>query len=100
MNWIQSLYETYENCQNMLGYSTEAQRPLLPICHITAQTHIEVVIDGNGNFRDARLVGRDDATTIIPATENSAGRSGKKPEGHPLSDKLQYLAGDFIDFGG
>ncbi len=100
MNWIQSLYETYENCQNSVGYSTKAQRPLLPICHITTQTHIEVVIDGNGNFRDARLVDKDDSTTIIPATESSAGRAGSRPEGHPLSDKLQYLAGDFIDFGG
>jgi CRISPR-associated protein Csd1 len=100
MNWIQSLYETYENCQNMIGYSAESARPLLPICHITTQTHIEVVIDGNGNFRRARLVDKDDSTTIIPATENSAGRTGKKPICHPLSDSLQYLAGDFGDYGG
>lgn len=100
MNWIQSLYETYENCQSSIGYSAEAQRPLLPICHITTQTHIEVVIDGNGNFRDARIVDKDDSTTIIPATESSASRVGSKPECHPLSDKLQYLAGDFVDFGG
>ena len=50
MNWIQSLYETYENCQNMLGYSSDTSRPLLPICHITTQTHIEVVIDGKWGF--------------------------------------------------
>jgi len=100
MSWIQSLYETYENCQSSIGYSAEAQRPLLPICHITTQTHIEVVIDGSGNFRDARLVGKDDSTTIIPTTESSASRAGSKPESHPLSDKLQYLSGDFADFGG
>jgi len=101
MNWIQSLYETYENCcQNSLGYSTDTQRPLLPICHITTQTHIEVVIDWKGNFRDARLVDKADATTIIPSTESSASRAGSKPECHPLSDKLQYLAGDFAEFGG
>jgi len=100
MNWIQSLYETYENCQNMLGYSADASRPLLPICHITTQTHIEVVIDGKGNFRRAQIVEKDDSTTIIPATESSAGRAGSKPECHPLSDKLQYLAGDFTDYGG
>lgn len=100
MNWIQSLYETYENCQNEIGYSSNASRPLLPICHITTHTHIEVVIDGNGNFRGARLVDRDDFTTIIPATEDSASRAGSKPVCHPLSDKLQYLAGDFIKYGG
>ncbi len=100
MNWIQSLYETYENCQNALGYSSDSTRPLLPVCHITTQTHIEVVIDGNGNFRRARLVDKDDSTTIIPATEDSAGKTGIKPDCHPLTDKLQYLAGDFVDFGG
>ncbi|NOH03078.1 MAG: type I-C CRISPR-associated protein Cas8c/Csd1 [Chloroflexi bacterium] len=100
MNWIQNLYETYENCQNMLGYSPDTARPLLPICHITTQTHIEIVIDGKGNFRRARIVDKDDSTTIIPATESSASRAGSKPECHPLSDKLQYLAGDFTDYGG
>jgi len=100
MNWIQSLYETYENCRNMVGYSADASRPLLPICHITTQTHIEVVIDGKGIFRRARIVDKDDSTTIIPATEGSAGKTGSKPKCHPLSDKLQYLAGDFVDYGG
>ncbi len=100
MNWIQNLYETYENCKNSIGYSAEAQRPLLPICHITTQTNIEVVIDGKGNFRRARIVDKDDSTTIIPATESSAGKTGIKPDCHPLTDKLQYLAGDFVDYGG
>lgn len=100
MNWMQSLYETYEKCRNAVGYSSDAPRPLLPICHITIQAHIEVVIDGDGNFRRAQLVHKDDATTIIPATEGSASRSGSKPECHPLSDKLQYLAGDFVAYGG
>jgi len=100
MNWIQSLYETYENCQNLLGYSDDVSRPLLPICHITTQTHIEVVIDGKGNFRRAQIVDKDNSTTIIPATESSAGKTGIKPACHPFSDKLQYLAGDFVDYGG
>ena len=101
MNWMQSLYETYENCQSMIGYSQHPkERPLLPICHITAQAHIEIVIDDDGNFRRANLVDRMDATTIIPCTEGSASRSGKTPENHPLCDKLQYLAYDFQKYGG
>lgn len=100
MNWIQSLYETYENCRGSVGYSPDATRPLLPICHITTKTHIEVVIDGKGNFRRARIVDKEDSTTIIPASESSGGRAGSKPECHPLCDKLQYLAGDFAEFGG
>ncbi|WP_028459991.1 type I-C CRISPR-associated protein Cas8c/Csd1 [Chloroflexus sp. Y-396-1] len=102
MNWMQSLYETYEQCakRGLVGYVSGTKRPLLPICHITIQAHIEVVIDGCGNFRRAQLVSKDDAVTIIPATESSASRSGSKPECHPLCDKLQYLAGDFVQYGG
>lgn len=100
MNWIQSLYETYENCQGHIGYSSESARPLLPTCHITTQTHIEIAIDGLGRFRRAQLVDKLDSTTIIPATESSASRAGSKPDCHPLSDKLQYLASDFTDYGG
>ncbi len=100
MNWIQSLYETYDNCQDTIGYGSTTKRPLLPICHITIQSHIEVVIDKDGNFRRAQIIERDDSTTIIPATESSASRAGSKPACHPLSDKLQYLAGDFVDYGG
>lgn len=87
------------NPQNMIGYSIDASRPLLPVCHIIIQVHIEVVIDGDGQFQNARLVDKDD-NTIIPAAENSAGRAGSRPVGHPLCDKLQYLAGDFVSHGG
>lgn len=102
MNWLQSLCETYEKCaKHYLGNTSESKaRPLLPICHITVQAHIEVVLDDSGNFRRAALVNKNDAITIIPATEPSASRSGKKPECHPLCDKLQYLAGDFVQYGG
>ena len=102
MSWIQKLYETYNNYQSMVGYSTdENKRPLLPICHMVAQSHIEITIDSDGNFHDARLITeKNDAATIIPCTESSASRSGKKPECHPLCDSLQYVAGDFADYGG
>jgi len=101
MNWIQSLYETYEKCKSNMGYAQDNnQRPLLPICHTTAKAQIEVVIDAQGEFRRANLVDKYDATTIIPCTEGSASRSGKTPQAHPLCDKLQYVAGDFIEYGG
>lgn len=102
MSWIQKLYETYENCELMVGYSTdENKRPLLPICHMTAQAHIEVVIDKEGNFRRAHVITeKNEAATIIPCTEGSGSRSGKKPECHPLCDQLQYVAGDFVEYGG
>ncbi len=102
MSWMQKLYETYNNCEGKIGYSNnEKERPLLPICHTTAQAHIEIVIDEDGDFQEAYLVtNKDDMTTIIPCTEDSASKSGNRPPSHPLCDKLQYVAGDFRDFGG
>jgi len=104
MNWIQSLYETYENCQHMIGVIEEdkegkEQVPLLPICHTTQKAQIEITLDAKGNFRRARIVGKDEARTIIPCTEKSAGRTSGEAA-HPLCDKLQYLAADYKKFGG
>lgn len=101
MSWIQRLYETYENCQSMVGkVAPEKEVPLLPICHTTNKAQIEIVIDHQGNFKRARVVSKNDARTIIPCTEkSSAGRtSGEAP--HPLSDKLQYISKDYKDYGG
>jgi CRISPR-associated protein Csd1 len=104
MNWIQSLYETYENCQNMIGVIEEDkegkdQIPLLPICHTTQKAQIEITLDANGNFRRARIVDKGEARTIIPCTEKSAGRTSGEAA-HPLCDKLQYLAADYQKYGG
>lgn len=63
--------------------------------------HIEIVIDDQGNFRRAKVLeNKAEQKTLIPCTEESGGRSGKKPKNHPLCDKLQYIAGDFVRFGG
>ncbi len=100
MGWIQKLYETYENCRRAVGNETdESKVPLLPICHTTQKAHIEVVIDGDGNFKRARVVPKDEARTIIPCTESSGGRTSG-PVAHPLCDKLQYIAQDYTKHGG
>lgn len=98
MSWMQKLYETYERCA---GGEPDGLEPLLPICHTTQQAHIEVVLDATGIFRRASvLVDQNSRNTMIPCTEESAGRSGKKPTCHPLCDKLQYVAGDYLEYGG
>jgi len=98
MNWIQSLYETYENCQNMIGVvGNENEVPLLPICHTTQKAQIEITLDAKGNFRRARVLDKEEARTIIPCTEKSAGRTSGEAA-HPLCDKLQYVAGDYEDY--
>ena len=97
MTWIQQLYETYNNCQSVVGVEVENEVPLLPICHTTQKAQVEIVIDGSSNFKRARVIPKDEARTIIPCTEESAGRtSGEAP--HPLCDKLQYVAIDYSRF--
>ncbi len=99
MSWIQKLHETYEQCAKAPQF---VSNPPLPISHTTQQAHIEIVLDDHGNFRRgrAKVINREDQTTLIPCTEESGGRSGKTPKNHPLCDKLQYVAGDYRDFGG
>ncbi len=97
MSWIQKLHETYERCAGLPQFTSN---PLLPISHTTQQAHIEIVIDGFGNFRRANVVSKEDQTTLVPCTEESGGRAGIKPKNHPLCDKLQYVAGDFRKLGG
>ncbi len=97
MSWLSALYNTFENNQMQLQ---DTAAPLLPICHTTQQAHLEVVINNDGEFLRAYVVPREDNTTIIPCTESSSSRAGIKPVNHPLCDKLQYLAGDFVEFGG
>lgn len=102
MSWIEQLWKTYESNQSEVGKLgiDDSTVSLLPICHTTQQAQIEIVIDGTGHFIRARVVASDDARTIIPCTEQSGSRAGNKPVNHPLCDKLQYIAGDFLVYGG
>lgn len=97
MGWMQKLYDTYGSC---CGNEPPGAKQLMPISHTTQQAHIEIVIDGNGRFKGAAILTKGNETTLIPCTEESGGRAGSKPVNHPLCDKLQYLAGDFVAYGG
>jgi CRISPR-associated protein Csd1 len=69
----------------------------MPIGHTAQQAHVEIVLDGDGNFRRASVLAREN--TVLPATERSASRGyGEAP--HALCDKIQYCAGDYAGFGG
>lgn len=110
MSWMERLYRTYENSVSEIGKvtappsddpKTMPSTPLLPICHTTQNAQIEITVDWQGNWvpHTARALAKADGVTVIPCTEDSAGRtSGLCP--HPLFDKLQYLAGDYTAFGG
>lgn len=94
MSWMQSLYQTYE--EGMKLDISEDLKPN-PVSHTIQNAHINIVIDGKGNFRRARVL--EKTQIVLPATEKSAGRSSGEAA-HPLADKLQYVAGDYKKYGG
>lgn len=101
MSWMLHLYETYEANLDQVGKVVKKQDDreytLLPISHTTQTAHIEVTVDEDGDFLDARVL--DKENTVIPCTEASANRTSK-PVPYPLHDKLMYVAGDFVKYGG
>lgn len=97
---MQTLHETYRSCFAAKSVARSSQ--LEPICHTTQKAHVEITLNAEGRYLPgrARVLGKDEADTLVPCTEKSSGRSGKQPCCHPLCDKLQYVAGDFVTFGG
>ncbi|CAD6532312.1 hypothetical protein LMG28727_02920 [Paraburkholderia kirstenboschensis] len=97
MSWLQKLHETFETCY---GREPDGSIRLMPIAHTTQQVQVEIALDGRGRFRRASVLEKEHCTTLIPCTEASGGRSGSRPVSHPLCDKLQYVAGDYLAHGG
>ena len=96
MSWLARLYETYEQAQQLSADLPQEQQ-LMPVSHTPQNAHINIVIDGNGAFLRASVL--EKTQLVLPATEQSAGRaSGLAP--HALADKIQYVAGDYEQFGG
>ncbi|MBB4822800.1 CRISPR-associated protein Csd1 [Sporosarcina luteola] len=104
MSWMKHLYEVYENNSGTVGefeQRGEGQRfTLLPVSHVTQSAQIEIVLDREGNFFRATVVPKENARTIVPATLDSANRAGSTVAAHFLHDKLFYVAGDYMKYGG
>lgn len=100
MAWLKTLAETYDVYSDLAGVDENDQPVLLPISHSTFQAQIEVTVDREGNFVDARKIDKGkDAVTIIPVTEDSASRANVNAP-HSLCDKLCYIAGDYTQYTG
>lgn len=99
MSWIEKLYQTYDNNREHIANLNDSV-PLLPLYHTMQNAQVHVVLDAGGNLLRAAVVSKENAQTIIPATEESAGRSGSKIAPHALFDTLQYVAGDYLLWGG
>lgn len=99
MGWLDHCISVFDGNPAFVGKMEPELVPLVPISHTTQKVNIEVALTGKGDFVRARVLRRDEMTTIIPCTEKSSARtSGLAP--HPLFDKLQYIAGDYVQYGG
>ena len=99
MGWMTQLYKTYENLRTNTELLKTCRMPLAPVSHMVQTAHIEVVININGDFVQARTIPKDMGLTIIPCSERSIGRtSGIAP--HILFDNLKYTAGDAASYSG
>lgn len=86
-------YNTYCAMEKQyVGVYGEAKEPLVPVSHQIAKADLEITLDSEGNLLDARQVDPKEATTIIPVTEQSAGRTGDTCCAHPLCDQLRFFS--------
>lgn len=99
MGWLDHCISVFDGNLAFVGKMEPGLVPLVPISHTTQKVNIEVALTGRGDFVRARVLRPDEMNTIIPCTEKSSARtSGLAP--HPLFDKLQYIAGDYVQYGG
>ena len=91
MGLLQKAIETYDAMEGLVGKYEFGKEPLAPIGHIVTKAQIEITIDAEGHFVEAKAAEKD-LKIIIPVTEESAGRtSGLAP--HALCEQLGYLLG-------
>ena len=90
MGLLQKAVETYDSHRAYAARNKEGHAIMAPIGHIITRAELEIVLDREGNFVSAAAVDKTEPKIIIPATENSAGRTSS-PCAHPLSDQIGYL---------
>lgn len=102
MSWMEQLRQVYDNNDSQIGVFEERRNQritLLPVSHVMQSAQIEILITDDGEFKSAKVINKENARTIIPATTSSANRANSSAP-HYLHDKLEYVAGDYIKFGG
>ena len=89
MGLLQKALETYDALEGLAGIYETGKEPLAPVGHIVTKAQIEVTIDADGCFVEAKAADTD-TKIIIPVTEESAGRTSS-PAAHALCDQLGFL---------
>ena len=70
MSWMAKLYETYE--AGLLLTDLPDDKRLMPTSHTLQNAHINIAIDGEGNFKRASVL--EKTQIVLPDTERSASR--------------------------
>ncbi|MBP1971647.1 CRISPR-associated protein Csd1 [Virgibacillus natechei] len=102
MSWMQQLSQVYDHNQSQVGKFEERRKQrmtLLPVSHVMQSAQIEILITPEGEFSNAKVIEKENARTIVPATTASANRSNTSAP-HYMHDKLAYVAGDYVKHGG
>jgi CRISPR-associated protein Csd1 len=95
MGWLTELSTVYDA---VIKGPSKDNNPL-PLYHIENNASLTVILDDQGKFQGATLLGknkedRSDWQTCMPCTETSASRTSGV-DAYPLCDKLEYAAGDY-----
>src|SRR5699024_7506929 len=102
MSWMQQLADVYDHNKSRVGVFEERRNQrmtLLPVSHVMQNSQIEIIVTQAGKFKSAKVVEKENSRIIVPATTASANRANTSAP-HYIHDKLQYVAGDFIKYGG
>lgn len=93
MGLLQKACETYDTMVHRAGIAYAGEKePLAPVFHIMARPKIRITLNQDGTFVTAEKLEKDTPRIMIPATDDSAGRTIKAAElPHPLCDYLRYL---------
>lgn len=78
MGLMQKAVETYDANLQLVGVYSEGHEPLAPVGHILTSATVEITISCEGCLRSVRKVEKSEPKILIPVTEGSGGRSGKK----------------------
>lgn len=90
MGLLQRAVETYDCSRSLVGVYRENHEPLAPVGHTLTSANLEITIDRNGRFREAKKVEKSEPKILIPVTEESNGRTSALSP-HPLCEQLKYL---------
>ncbi len=97
MGLLQKAVETYDcHEREYAGKYIQDHTVLAPVSHIVTRGNLEVTLDEDGHFCAAMMMDKDAPKIIIPATEQSAGRTSNV-FAHPLCDQLSYLSPIYPD---